>query len=663
MPKLFDMEESDGNVIVTMPGLVDAEKGYIVGTSRQSFSSMEAAKQGIDAARENMRFQFEMGSLSRYFTKGRKIERVQSEDGTKYRITIPAHYPVTGKTYKISGGAVFEKDTWQEAKSAFLDFLEESGTSKLLTVNVSKDETMAFSDFSKFDPPTLPDQQTFPVPQCVKKYLGFSESGNLHKSEYTYATTIQDKDWEKHLFAFVKDYLAKEGASVKKELDIDRLDYLTPKQAAALSSKIVLDLTKYNHDFPPPGQRSDADGRSALQILQEGRQKNGQADWQGNGVCRNFASTVKAVFESLKANQTSFSRLNNTYCLHVEEKGSIGRRSSSFIPKREEENSFSLKASPGHAWNTFFTVSRTGKIDASIVDVTWVDRNLVGMAQTERLDHTATRMEPIVASIAQNLDRESADYPGQVANISMFYAQRLDNLSRSRGQFAANERAALASRALDFAKHQKDFFQFPEPFVKNVLDAWTTMAEKAEPHEIEAINFVCESSPWVDFNGVLKAYLDKQQLSEYHCRRILFQDDTLQRQVFDILKSRDGFEEAVRNSPAIYRRMLNIYPQLYVRFSPETDPRDAKVFKGMVENSNGLKRHGSSLRDSTVKPDQLQKIVAYARQKLHEADPDFEVDNINHYVLIAHFDTLHKTLVSGERIDRKNEFSHTLEVS
>jgi len=75
---------------------------------------------------------------------------------------------------------------------------------------------------------------------------------------------------------------------------------LTPTQAMAVSVRLVIALTKYDENAA-----SRADESTALEILHEGRvhQRSQDAGWTGNGVCRNIASCVKAVFDCIGAHE------------------------------------------------------------------------------------------------------------------------------------------------------------------------------------------------------------------------------------------------------------------------------------------------------------------------------------------------------------------------
>jgi hypothetical protein len=159
-------------------------------------------------------------------------------------------------------------------------------------------------------------------------------------------------------------------------LGIEHLDALTPKQAIDLATRIVIDLTKYKwsdtkdvkSDVSLKPEKTGADKSTVQQLLQEGLNRRNDPNWEGNGICRNFASSVKAVFEALKASQTRFSQLRDTYVLY---EGGMDE----FAPKRQKKNVMEMDRT-GHAWNTFVTVSREGAANATIIDATWAKRNL-----------------------------------------------------------------------------------------------------------------------------------------------------------------------------------------------------------------------------------------------------------------------------------------------
>jgi len=586
MSNFFNVISEDGQFTAILPGGIDLKTGNIVAATTKSFPSEEQAQEAVDEAREKFRVQVELTSLSHYFNEKRNIESVETEHGTTYEINIPALYPVKGETFSIVGGAGFDRDSWDEAKAIFLQSMENDivpgNENNILSVALTDSEVLAFSEFSIFDPHVIPTQEIYPLPEGVKKYLDFSEGEKLDSSTKTYENTIADDHWPRRLFTFVEKYLEKDGADIKKELGIDKLNSLTPKQAAALSSQIVLDLTEYYKDDQlVHTSGSPADNSSALEILREGVRRKGDANWEGNGVCRNFACTVKAVFEALKDNQTSFSLLNNTYCPFVEERGASGDKSSSFRPKRRDDyGTLSLNTQSGHAWNMFITISKTGQIDSTITDVTWVSRQLARMDQRERLDHTATRMEPIISAIAANLDPENERYQSQITNIATFYSNRINQLTSTIDTFPVGdvidkgealamqeirigEREALATHALELAKMHSPADGWPREFADSLVSFWKDNAAeiKMDVSEMAILHEISKSSPWSDFNSVLKTYLAEESISSY-TGRIVFKDDGLQEKAFEILKERANFEKDVKKDNKLYARMLKIYPQL-----------------------------------------------------------------------------------------------------
>jgi hypothetical protein len=206
---------------------------------------------------------------------------------------------------------------------------------------------------------------------------------------------------------------------------------------------------------------------------------------------------------------------------------------------------------------------------------------------------------------------------------------------------------------LNFGANQPDVYDFPKSFVNTVVDGCKQIGSKLQQNEIQSLHHISQSSPWADFNGVLSAYLDDKKISDYGRHHIVFQDDDLQRQVFEELKAREGFEEGIKNAPQLYGRMMEIHPQLYYDFNPSAHECDAKAFSQMIDGSNGLRKHKSSIRlfkDSVLSAEKIDKIVDAARDTLRETNPKMyteHVEDTNDYYLIANFDTFKKELQSN----------------
>jgi hypothetical protein len=356
-PELYDIREVDGGFEVTLPGLFDEKREAIVGTRKERFRTKEEADQAVERVQENVKEYLERASLKKTFTYFYRINK--APDG-KFCVVLPGL--IDSKTGNYVGTIERIFDSWKQAKEYFLEQKENEEAltqNPLLEIQTGEDERIAFSDLDAFNPHVAPSEKSHEIPNSIKKYLLDKEKlAGTDISASTYQETIKEKDWERKLYSFVVEYLEKNGPEIAKQLGIENLESLTPKQAIELATQIVIDLTKYK--WSDSGEqklkssekleKTKADQSTALQLLREGQLNKENSDWEGNGVCRNFASLVKAVFEALKANQTRFNQLRDTYCLYEGD-------TETFAPKREDTDVFEMQKS-GHAWNTFVTVSR-----------------------------------------------------------------------------------------------------------------------------------------------------------------------------------------------------------------------------------------------------------------------------------------------------------------
>ncbi len=658
--ELYKITPSDGGVSVIMPGLVDSKTGDFCGTTKIKYPSRIEAKKAILRSQKRVLEHAELRDLKNYNGAYLRIEAILHEGHIEYHVTVPDIIPFAdGRGGGIPHKRVIKYTTWDAAKKTLLSCLQRSKNleaEKLLAITLPSEETFRFFNFVDFDPQVTPSSGTRALSNIVEKYLGYKGENTLDKSQYTYKQTIKNENWRTDLYSFLSDYLDNEGADILTDLNIERLDMLTPKQAISLSSRIVLELTAYNEaDDSEAGNkkndRSKADQSTALDILKEGRENKTNEKWQGNGVCRNFACSLKAVFECLKSAQINFSRLNDTYCHYSSDIASNASRSNSFMPKREQFNALSLSAPIGHAWNTFFTIAENGKIDVSIIDVTWVARNHDAIKQTGNLDHTATRILPIIKTVAQDMTPDFDLYAEQISKIASYYADRLKKLNEKTDRFSVNEQGALLTDALAFGGQQPDFFAFPESYVSTVLESAVRIAPELMIEEIEALHHICESSEayQLDFNGVLTGFLKDKRMSDRR-NYMLSRDDKLQELIFDILKNRKDFDVKIKDQPALYRRLMDIDPTLFVDFDPVASQQDSKVFSHMIERSNGLRRYSSLAMSSgnrTQRPNNIQKITQTARRALEEIDAQVykkSIASVNDYYLIANFDSLKKAL-------------------
>lgn len=695
--RLYDViETDDGGFEAVLPGLLGKERGSIVGTSRKRFESREEAEEAINSSRESRTIMLERISLEHSFTE--YFYRIDETGDGKYKVTVPGLRD--SKTGYYVGTTSKEFGSWNEAKDFYLQQLEsESRLTKqpILEVKTGEAEQVAFSDFDSFDPRVAPSEKSRDIPQSVEKYILQRERmAGKAPSASTYQETIKEKGWERKMYAFVASYLEKDGEEIIQELGIKNLDSLTPRQAVDLTTRLVVELTKYKwsdtreergNDLTIP-EKSEADQSTALNLLKDGLINKDNTEWEGNGVCRNFASITKAVFEALKSNQTKFSRLQDTYCLY-------DNGMDEFAPKREKK-SFIEVSRTGHAWNTFVTVSEN-EANATIIDTTWAKRNL-DTGKVEGLDYTLTRMEPIIHQIAMELPEDAPDREAQLEHIFSYYQLKMESSSQTeldispidkldakqrayykqlaeenfgvsqtseeqlvrvgqqfraelqRAQKQKEENQFFSSRVVDILKKQKELPQIPPGLLRIVGEEYKTLDESADPSEIEALWRVSKTSPDLPFGDILKNYLKHNSLTNYHAREFIFGDDGLQRAIFEQVKTYPEFEELMKDSPIFRTRMREVQPELFVGFHPGVERADALELKHLINDSRFI-RFGHLFNVRQPSEESASKFFAKARESLRSINSEMYeqmAGDLDDYELVKRYDSIYLQLEDSE---------------
>lgn len=697
---LFSVTETANGFEVVLPGLYDAKRDAIIGTRRENFATNELAEQAIERARNASRVLFEKASLEK--TYGKSIFRIDETVEGEFRVTIPGL--IDSKQGRYIGTTSKDFKSWDEAKDYLLQIRESEeqiAHNPLLEIKPSENEKIAFSSIDAFNPRVAPSEQTLEIPPSVEKYLmGKGRLDGSEPSASTYQETIKEEGWERNLFSFVSKYLEKEGTDITKELGIEHLDVLTPKQAVELATRIVIDLTKYKwsdvkdevSDIATKPEKTKADQSTVQQLLEEGLEKKDDPEWEGNGICRNFASAVKAIFEALKANQTAFSQLHNTYALY--EAGMEG-----FAPRRQKKNVTELN-NAGHAWNTFVTISREGAANAVIVDATWAKRNL-DTKEVEGLDYTLTRMEPVVYAVGQSLEREAPHKAEQVQHLLSYYALKIEGSNQTsaelppvdslddneklyfkqtaikaygerydlsntsedqlvilgqrlvaqirKNQESERERQFFVTRAVELMMRQGVPNEIPHSLVEAISSEYEKLAEEADIREIETIYTISKNNPDLNFRKILKGYLKDKQLSNYHASALIIKDNELQRIVFEEIKLHKDFEKFMKDSPKFRARMREVIPELFVGFSPEIKTEDMQELRYLIGNSRLLARYERMIYPEKPSPEKIKSMFEKVRQSLRDIDPSrYEelVAGLDDYQLIKQYDSLDKRLRS-----------------
>jgi len=694
--KLYDViETDDGYFDAVLPGLFDNKRGAIIGISRQRFKSREEAEKVINLSRENSKVMFERSSLEKSFTE--HFYRINKTEDGNYKVMIPGLRD--SKTGYYVGTTSKEFGSWNEARDFYLKQLESKSIlteHPILEVKTGEDEQISFSDFDSFNPIVALSKKPRDIPQSVEKYILQRERmAGEAPSASTYQETIKEEGWERKIYSFVSIYLEKEGKNLAEELGIKNLELLTSRQAVDLTTRLVVELTKYKWSETEEEQGHDllvsrklnADQSTTLKLLQEGLINKGNPNWEGNGVCRKFASMTKAVFESLKANQTMFNYLQDTYCLY-------DNGMDEFDPKCSKKNVINLVRS-GHAWNTFVTVSKK-EANVTIIDTTWAKRNL-DTGKIGGLDYTLTRMEPVIHQIATELPEDAPNRDIQLEHIFSYYQLKMESLSQTeldispidklntneklyykrvaeenfgknfdlsqmnedqllrigyqfmtkilRAQKQKTENQFFSSRILDILKKQKKLPKIPANLLKIVGEEYKLLAKDADSSEIEVLWQVSKQYSKFPFNDILKNYLKGKNNS----RELLFLDDKLQQAVFEQIKTQSNFKKFINNSSSFRIRIRELLPELFIDFSPGTKASDARELKYLIDKSNFL-RSGYLFNIQHPNEESATRFFTKARETLRKINPEMYeqvAKDFDNFELVKNYDSLYLQLASG----------------
>ncbi len=668
-------ETDDGGFEVVMPGLFNKEKGFILSTSYSRFESRAEAVATIEVSKEKSRIMFERASLEKSFTDN--FYRIDETEGGRFKVTLPGlRHSETGH---YVGTTTKEFNLWDEAKYFYLQSLEDKSQlteHPILEIKTGEAEQVSFSDFENFNPKVSPAESPRHISPAVEKYILQKEKlAGEAISASTYQETIKDEGWQRKIYSFVSTWLAEEGKEAAADLRVENLDLLTPRQAVDLTTRLVVELSKYKWSDVKGG--SKADQSTTLDLLKEGLANKDNDEWEGNGVCRNFASMTKAVFEALKANQTKFSRLRNTYCLY-------DNGMDEFAPKRENKNVEDVGRA-GHTWNTFVTISKN-EANATIIDTTWAKRNL-DTGEVEGLDYTLTRMEPIIHQIATELSTDAPDKEAQLNHIFSYYQLKMEVPSRTLvpvdeldaeqkdhykriaeknlagrydlSQLSENqiiqagqqliifseteeqkeENQFFISRVLDIIKTQEELPPIPDSLLKVLGEEYQVLAEDSDFTEIETLWRISKQHEDFPFSDILKNYLKDKRLTEYHSQELIFADDGLQRLVFEKIKTHPKFEEFMETSPSFRTRMREVLPELLPNFSPGTNEADAEELKHLIDRS----RFRYLFIPPQLNEESVTNFFIKTRETLRNINPEIYkqiADGLDDYELMKRYDAL-----------------------
>lgn len=634
--------ERNGTYIATLPTLVDAHRGYLFGVTEEVFDSREAAEGRVRASQEVIRVSRELQALRKTFTATYyKIEPTAT--GT-FLVKVPCYYK-SERGYLV-GAATVERATWDEAKAFYLEhrrLKEQLVDHPIVDIALSDQDRIAFSTMDGFHPEITPGASMIEIPPALRGLLLTENRLNGDPSAWTYHKTRERKDWQTGMMHIVEGYVQGKGKGLLQELGIMHLDQLTPKQAIDLSTRLVIDLTKYytREELYLPAQgetckTTTADNKDAIQLLQEGIIRKDDPQWEGNGVCRNFASIVKAVFEALKSAQGAFTQLANTYCLYESGK-------EAFAPARAEMGVFRMDERIGHAWNTFVTLNETGAAHAVVADATWGRRDLQTKA-VNGLDHTLLRMEPyvyqaLVKTPGNPHPMPEAEYEKGIA----YYLLQIETLGTSAQSSDHHLARFFVSRGVELLSRLPKTTAISEAALAVIEREYLAMdGKEIDVSEIETLWKVSERYPRLSFKKILYLYQSAGSTRYRH----LFINNDLQRFAFETEPDRAHAITRLQRVPEYRIRMREVLPSLFATFDPTLGHEDAAELKYLLQREPVLERLASRAQPP-FEAATVATIYAQVRALLHQENPEYYLTTVaqrKDYDLIKNFRLIRREL-------------------
>lgn len=411
-----------------------------------------------------------------------------------------------------------------------------------------------------------------------------------HPSAQTYQNTIEQPNWENELFTFIQDITQGAAKHIVDELHIESLHALTPQQAIELSIRLVVDFTTYDDtevNHIANGISSATDLMTAQQLLEASitnKQIGGDTP-KAIGVCRNYASMVKAIFEALKSQQQPVNQLSNVYCLY-ENDSANGR----YDPVRTSDEVYNDQDDPGHAWNSFVTITHN-ETEVISVDATWAERDL-DTGKVNNVDHTVLRMEPMVNAL---LGRMNIHDPAEAAEFTkglMYYAKATESLQAPHGRRQLQwEHVALRSLPFVAKAIEADL-----PVLRKLVEATIKAANQVEvisSDELQAVYTIAKhANDTRTIDRVIRKYITTIGPAK-HGGYYIVQSDDLQRELITSLQQHDTqeFTSIVDRDMKLRIRLRDLGLKLTsTEFAPWNNSRDRDELKQLLQDSQAGRR-------------------------------------------------------------------------
>lgn len=510
--------------------------------------------------------------------------------------------------------------------------LETVHTRSLAHIEMTDTAFASFTTLEHYNPKVAPSRETYPVPDYLEASL--TDCGN---GDHTYRNTVEEEGWQTELRTVLAHYLQndKSGQQLVESLKIRSLSHLTPEQAVKLSAAFVQSVSRYTYEDIGLKDLSRADQSTTSELLREGIASRKDPNWKGNGVCRNVASNVKAVFEALKATQTELSMLNNTYAVY-----GGGKDGAGYADSRADGFSTSTGEGSGHAWNTFVTVDKDGSSVSTIIDATWALGEDAGSA-IEHLDRTEVRA---VGQLMQLFETSRVKTKAFVGLTD--YVQRLIRSTSVNPRLSKSGREGVRENATtEYLKAAAQLPEMPEDYhlPEDILSIAYQLRGKLDPVEVATLFALDKASGGFEQDRV------KVIIADYDGKRtvpipgwrsaenLIFSDIELQNLALDAVGEQRVIELS-EQSGAFRARQREVRPETLPLFNPSERPADAQ------ELSHFASQNGVHDKD----PKTIMRQLNNRLKKLAGDDAIYEaiVAGRSDYDLAKNFGTITKALRS-----------------
>jgi len=495
-------------------------------------------------------------------------------------------------------------DTEKEARKFLLSKLREQevlSSNYECRIPVSSNQILGAVKFEDFDPQMAPSDNPRKITNELKAAVMEDRTGPINMR--TYIKTQAEINSERSLFIFCAHYLQDRLSSFPDFQGLD-IHALTPKQAISLSLAIVMDLKSYDL-----GVADKADNQTALELLQAGLDKT---SGKGNGVCRNFASTTKAIFEALKMYQYKYNRLEDTYCFYTGT--SNDKRNDHTLADPDGRHNF--KPSDGHGWNSFVVVGEKETIN-TIVDPTW--GRLSESGHLENVDFTGTRFELYIRGMLKNLPQDTTDRERKLRAIYRYYLSQHENLEgrERRDSFMCRAIVSLAKK-----KDEQGYPMIPSlpiRIIHLIIKEYSRQDVTLDRYQLESIYHIAGSQKSKVIRDLLPKYLERVLNREHiFSNNLLFKNRGLAIAAYNHLQKIGQLQKIARD-PAIRIEVRSATPALLLLFRGLEDPSDTAELQELIKRSTSLREkleaQGISL-DTT--PEKFTINIKKRKQRLRE---------------------------------------------